>query len=332
MYYDKSSRLLTEQPLKQNEIRIVDRLLAHAYLPDGVGSVEKNWVATQAGTGIHDVESLLALYEEDGIVKQTALVQCDCGVEFNSSDSVCPGCSSPVEECDSIDRVVYKIIRQPQEPAYNPENQPNSPDVFISYRRNEASRLAADIYYSLRSRGYSVFLDSGEIPAGADAEFVFLTAASNTRNLILLVSPQFFESPYCQKEIAHAARRRARLLRVNFGLPVPAPPDMTWIDTPNWIAEKGSNEGLTPKLENALVDAVNSSSQAPNADLRREACRFLLEQFSPDGLRKVCNRLPYMTDQNLNVSKAELIGLVLRETTNARIDTLCGVLAPVSDA
>jgi len=201
--------------------------------------------------------------------------------------------------------------------------------VFISYRHADCEVLVADIYYALLADGQSVFLDDGQIPVGADAEQTYLRAASHAEYFIALVSNNYFQSDFCKKEIAHAARCRRRLIRVNTP-PIPSVPnDMPWIDSPNWNRQQGNASGLDPALEEALLAAVQlPSSVVTIADLRKEACQFLMDQLSLGEVERLWNRLPWMTDFSPGNAKHQNIGLILREATAQRLPVLCNALAP----
>ena len=222
-----------------------------------------------------------------------------------------------------------RVVRQPAKPAYDPRVQLDSPNVFISYRHADCEVLAADIYYSLLADGQSVFLDDGQIPVGADAEQTYLRAASHAQYFIALVSNNYFQSDFCKKEIAHAARCRRRLIRVNIPPLPPVPSDLPWIDGPNWNKQQGNANGLEPGLEESLISAVHIPSSVETiADLRKEACEFLMEQLSPGELERLWNRLPWMRDFSPGNARHQNIGSILREVTTQRLPTLCNALAP----
>ena len=104
---------------------------------------------------------------------------------------------------------------------------------------------------------------------------------------------------------------------------------MPWIDSPNWSRQQGNARGLDPALEEALLTAVQlPSSAATIADLRKEACQFLLEQLSPGEVERLWNRLPWMTDFSPGNAKHHNIGVILREATAQRLPFLCNALAP----
>src|SRR5205085_12066160 len=177
--------------------------------------------------------------------------------------------------------ICYRVTLQPQRPAFNPTAQPDIPTVFISYRHDDSAILAADIYYSLLAEGHSVFLDDGNIPAGANADQLFLRAASHANYFIALVSSHYYESEFCKREIAHAARNMRRLIRINIPPIPPAPNDMPWINSPNWNSVQGDANGLTPALEQSLLSAVRIRpfrSEEHTSELQSQSnlvCRLL---------------------------------------------------------
>ena len=91
---------------------------------------------------------------------------------------------------------------------------------------------------------------------------------------------------------------------------------MPWIDGPNWNKQQGNANGLDLGLEESLLSAVRIPSSVETiADLRKEACVFLMEQLSPGELDRLWNRLPWMRDFSPRNAKHQNIGLILREVT-----------------
>src|SRR2546425_274144 len=112
---------------------------------------------------------------------------------------------------------------------------------------------------------------------------------------------------------------RISLCRQRANLPPvpPAPNDMPWIDGPNWHKQQGNVNGLECDLEESLLSAVQIRSSVETiADLRREACLFLMEQLSPGELDRLWNRLPWMRDFSPGIVKHQNIRLILQEATN----------------
>ena len=329
MYFDESSKLISNNLQDKDLIRSLDRELARSFAPGGTGFVEQSLLGHRTGASFVDVERLMSLYEAVGVASAFNKVSCPNGHRYPPDEGECPECGRDLSEATPTNEKAYAILRQPQMPAFDPDTAGEKPDVFISYRSRDSAKLAADIYYSLLAEGYQVFLDSGEIPPGADAEKLYLTAASNAGNFIMLVSENYFSSDFCKREIAHAARCRRRLIRVNVP-PVPSSPgDMTWVDDPNWLRQQGDASGLSSELEEALLNAVRTpASPATIADNRYGACQFLLEQLTFDELNVLWNRLEWMRRIRPYNSASEMIMQLQQNTPDAKRDVLCAALSP----
>lgn len=330
MYFDESTNLIN-QGFDKLAVKRLDRELAHVYKPQQANRADFALLRHRTQLPQTDLTNLLDRYEATNIVSKHSDVQCsDCGTEYNPADGSCLNCGADASEAIETDNIFYIVEQQPRKPAFDPARQPQQPIVFISYRHNDTAVLAADIYYSLLAERYSVFLDNGVIPVGADAEQVFLRAASRADYFIALVSPTYFESPYCQREIAHAARAGKRLIRVNI-TPVPdAPSNMIWVNSPNWLSIKGSGDGLSTELETALLDAVKIKAAAPLADLREAACRYLLNQLPQQALIRVWNEMRMYADfGEMPGSKPTAINHILQEAIGGKLSELCNVLSPI---
>lgn len=328
MYFAESSHLISQNVSDKDAVKALDREIAHAYSPGRQGFTELPLLRNRTHIRQPDVVRLMSAYERLGVVEAYSQVQCPCGERYDGREAECADCGEEVANATPTGVTCYAVLRQPQEPTYDPSAMPGSPDVFVSYRHADSAKLAADIYYSLQAEGRSVFLDNGNIPVGANAEQVFLRSASRAPYFIALVSENYFESPYCKKEIAHAARARRRLIRVNVAPCPPAPSDMPWVDTPNWNSQPGEAGGLSPALEGSLLTAVRTPASANVADLREPACQYLLEQMSANDLSGIWNRLTWMRDITPALSKNDKIRQILQELTPTRLPELCGALSP----
>lgn len=253
MYYAESSTLIASNPSLDSTIKALDREIAHAYSPASLGHTELPLLISRVNDTAATIQTLMSSYEGFGVVASYERVECACREMYDGRITTCPNCGDVVANARRTGVTCYEVLTQPAHPTFDPASMPATPDVFISYRHADTQTPATDIYYSLIKEGHSVFLDDGNIAVGANPEEVFLKAASRVRYFIALVSENYFGSPYCKKEIAHAARSRCRLIRVNV-LPTwpTAPPDMPWVDFPNWNPVKGERGGLTQSLEVSL--------------------------------------------------------------------------------
>lgn len=327
MYFVESESL-TKRHVSNRAILVqLDREFAHSYDPAGTGYVDASTIALHTGLDPFDIGIWAKTYEARGVVKVFQRLECpDCGHLNSPINTHCIQCGRALSTARHAGQLCYMILKQPAMPSYDPYTQSDSPDVFISYKHSDAAALAADIFYQLRADGKQVFLDNGSIPPGTHAESVFLRAVSRASHFICLVSADYFTSTYCRKEIAHAARCLARVLRVNVP-PIPtAPCDMPWVDTPNWLPVLGNGSGLTRDLDAAIQRGLQATG--PVADMRSDACAFLLEQLSMGDITTIRNRLAYMRETRQPDAKPEVIEQIMRETTPDRLDLLCAVLSP----
>jgi len=328
MYYTVSSNSIKAGGADKSLIKVIDREIAHAYNPGKRGYVEESLLVSKTGLSSSVVRQAMREYQQSQVVQPYKQVE-HCGESQDPADGNCSECSRPLAGAPLTGVNCYRVIVQPQKPAFDPTLQPQQPKVMISYRRLDTEPLATDLYYALILEQISVFLDTGDIPVGAMAEDVFLRAASTADHFIVLVSLNYFGSLYCKKEIAHAARAGKRIIRVNVPPVPPAPADIPWVNNPNWVSQNGAGRGLDSALERSLFTAIKTPNTPGSiADLRREGCQFLMEQMTPNELLGIWNRLPWMVGFKPSNSKQEDIRLILSEAGGARLDVLCNALAP----
>ncbi len=328
MYYEESTQLIEQNPRDESLIGVLDREVAHAYAPGG-GFTELPLLVVASGARPEVIEMLMGEYEGLGVVESYQEVECPLGERYDGRQPSCPECGSETAGARETGVTCYVVKKPPLKPAFDPESLSRTPDVFISYRHADAEALAMDINHSLQDEKLEVFLDTGDIPVGADPPEVYLRAASAAKVFVALVSENYFESPYCRKEIAHAARMGRRLIRVNLSPEVPpAPAQMPWLGRPNWLKQEGDGGRLTPELDAALKDAVRTPPGANVADLRRPACVYLLRQMSRDEIDGVWITLHWMSEIDQKSSNKEKINQIMREVTEERLPELCAALAP----
>lgn len=329
MYYAESEAFIERNPTLREAIELLDRGIAHAYHASGRGRVDRALLRSRSRLEPITLDDLLDGYARQGVVQVMEQWQDEAGHTHDADDDACDECGA--QRADGAPGpTVVRVLRQPRLPAFDVDQQPADPDVFLSYRRAEAGTLATDLYYFLRGRGIKVFLDRGDIPAGAHPDVAYLRAASAAPNFIALISRSYFESLPCTFELAHAARAGNRLLRVNVPPTAPTPPPLVWFDQPNWVAEQGAASGLSPELGNALLEVARLPKGKDVMDVRRDACRYLLEEKSRAELMEVLARLPWMREFDFSaVANTRLIvNAIHTETSDNNLPTLCAILRP----
>lgn len=328
MYYSASDSLTEGSPHHRPLIESLDREIAHAYHPSGRGHLEHALLRSLTRADSDVLEQLLSSYRGAGVVQSLEQWTCPDGNRNDPEDALCPHCGVASSDGEPGDQII-RVIRQPQWPAFNANQQPANPEVFVSYRRADAGILASDIYYLLQSRGIRTFLDVSDIAPGEDPPREYLEAASAAPYFIALVSQTYFESAACRLEIAHAARARNRILRINVPQVPVTPADLIWVDQPNWVAQQGTPSGLSAELAEAVYNAVRTT-EGRAIDLRRDACRYLMERRSRNALLALVRRLPWMREFDFTgtPNSGSIIDAIHRETSDDDVPTLCAVLRP----
>jgi WD40 repeat protein len=89
-------------------------------------------------------------------------------------------------------------------------------DVFISYRRGDASTYAATLALKLHERhDLVVFLDDQELDAGEQLP-ALLRAVRRSRMLVVLVTPNVAQSLFVPREVATARAKGRRIVPIDF--------------------------------------------------------------------------------------------------------------------
>jgi len=335
MYYSVSDRLISRHPGDQNDLIAMDRAIARSYASDGHAWIDDGILTLRTGLPRARVRSLARRYVNGAILESYTPVQCPlpCEELYDPLEETCPACDKPATDANPTSQERYRVISQPSEPVFDPSTASGPFTVFISYRHGDTTRLAADLYYSLTKHGIRVFLDDGHIPLGVNFERVFLPAASETPFFISLVSPRYFESDYCKREIAHALRaaRSVILAEVGTRLSNVIPVEMPWLARLNPSPKKGNSEGLSGELEEFLLSQVKRRSEAPRVyDFQLDACRFLLSRLGPVPLTRLINSLGWLDRINTHASLDEQVQSVIREvqTDTTKLLELSAALRP----
>lgn len=88
----------------------------------------------------------------------------------------------------------------------------NTKNVFISYKREDTSNLANEIWKKLVVEGYTVFLDKKRIDIGVDFMDRIRYAIADADVFVLLDSPGYFSSVYTKKEMYAACLSRVPIV------------------------------------------------------------------------------------------------------------------------
>lgn len=97
---------------------------------------------------------------------------------------------------------------------------PRQRRVFLSYRRNEATAAAVQLFAELSARQFDVFLDTHGIGAAVDFQETLWHQLCDVDVLVMLETPNYFESRWTSAEYGRALAKGIGVLRVQW-------PDLT---------------------------------------------------------------------------------------------------------
>jgi len=90
----------------------------------------------------------------------------------------------------------------------------NARKVFISYKRDESSSIAIQLYEALEKNNFDVFLDTHSIKQGEPFQDELWHRMTDCDVIVLLNTPNFLESEWCEKEIAEASVKQIGVLQL----------------------------------------------------------------------------------------------------------------------
>ena len=86
--------------------------------------------------------------------------------------------------------------------------------VFISYKRDESTSVAIQLYEALEKNNFDVFLDTHSIKQGEPFQDELWHRMTDCDVIVLLNTPSFLDSEWCEKEIAEASVKQIGVLQL----------------------------------------------------------------------------------------------------------------------
>ncbi|NDV44164.1 toll/interleukin-1 receptor domain-containing protein [Flagellimonas sediminis] len=86
--------------------------------------------------------------------------------------------------------------------------------IFISYKRNESTSVAIQLYEALESYNYDVFLDTHTIGKAEPFQDELWHRMTDCDVIVLLNTPKFLESHWCKEEFAEAGTKKIGLVQL----------------------------------------------------------------------------------------------------------------------
>jgi hypothetical protein len=87
--------------------------------------------------------------------------------------------------------------------------------LFISYRQQDAARIAGQLFHALAERGFEPFLDRFCSRPGDDFVDLIREELADKACLLSLETPNIGHSLYCRQEVATAVARRMGLIAID---------------------------------------------------------------------------------------------------------------------
>ncbi|MGH8474552.1 MAG: toll/interleukin-1 receptor domain-containing protein [Methylococcales bacterium] len=93
---------------------------------------------------------------------------------------------------------------------------PKQRRIFVSYRRNETSEAALQLFNELSARHFEVFLDTHDIAPAEDFQTMLWHRLCDSDVLVMLDSPRYFDSRWTNAEFGRALAKTISILRIGW--------------------------------------------------------------------------------------------------------------------
>lgn len=163
----------------------------------------------------------------------------------------------------------------------------SSRKVFISYKRDESTSVAIQLYETLEKNNFDVFLDTHSIKQGEPFQDELWHRMTDCDVILLLNTPRFLESEWCEKEIAEASVKQIGIIQA------------IW---PNHRLERMAEvcypyQLLNSNFENGIYDNKNTSK------LNDETVNNLVKQVESIRARNLASRQDNLITEFLNTAR-----------------------------
>lgn len=167
---------------------------------------------------------------------------------------------------------------------------PKQRHVFLSYKRDESRAAALQLYEALSSRQFSVFIDTHGISPGSQFQDQLWHELCGSDVLLMLDTPNYFESQWTVAEFGRAMAKNISILRVG------------WPDV-----QPSRYTQLAEGLQLSLSDFVKNE-----------------ETLNADAIQIICREVEHVRSKSLAIRRIQLISKV-RKGIEAAMGTFNGV-------
>lgn len=158
--------------------------------------------------------------------------------------------------------------------------------LFISYKRDDARRVALQLYEALDQRGFDVFLDTHGVPPGEDFQSVLWHRLADSDVVVLLDTPHFFESRWTIEELARANATSLQVLHLLW--PNRTAPDRSALSSFMTLEQSdflGAELGDDASLASDTVVKVAVEVESLRARALAARYRYLVDAFCDEARR-----------------------------------------------
>ena len=186
--------------------------------------------------------------------------------------------------------------------------------VFISYKRNESTSVAIQLFEALESHNFDVFLDTHSVGKGQPFQDELWHRMTDCDVIVLLNTPDFLNSHWCKEEFAEAGAKQIGIVQLVWPNHNVKMDDTSHISYPKQLVKENFENDVfdnkdTSKLKSNIVEEIIKeveSVRARNLAARQDSLitdfrniadrlgkkvvvqpeRFLTEDL-PTGLRRI---------------------------------------------
>lgn len=183
--------------------------------------------------------------------------------------------------------------------------------LFISYKRDDSRRIALQLYEALDARGFDVFLDTHGVPPGADFQAVLWHRLADSDVVVLLDTPNFFESRWAREELTRANATSIQVLHLLW--PGRSPPPEAALSSFLPLEDKDfrdSDFGGDGVLLDSVVKRIFVEVEGLRARALASRHRFLVDAFC-DEARRLGVEVDVQPSRHIVFKGAESEGFVM---------------------
>lgn len=164
----------------------------------------------------------------------------------------------------------------------------NSRKIFISYKRDESSSVAIQLYESLEKNNFDVFLDTHSIKQGEPFQEELWHRMTDCDVIVLLNTPGFLTSKWCKEEIAEANAKQIGVVQLIW--PNNTIDSATQVSFPKYLKDSDFIDGIystsdSSKLKADVVRDIVSSVESVRARNLASRQDNLITEFSNTALK-----------------------------------------------